>query len=94
MPFPILARGGYNLDSQVPFLYQSGEQIKAGDRVSLHGESGEIEFVADPADDPDDWFGKKYGGGVMIVEPKVFGRLFIDAPVSDYQDLEFVSRRS
>jgi hypothetical protein len=28
----------------------------------------------------------------MIVEPKVFGRLFIPAPVSQYDDLEFVSR--
>jgi hypothetical protein len=29
----------------------------------------------------------------MVVEPNVCGRLFIDAPVSDYEDLEFVSRR-
>jgi hypothetical protein len=28
----------------------------------------------------------------MVVEPKVFGRLFIDTPVSDYEDLEFLSR--
>jgi hypothetical protein len=78
----------------VPFFYQSGEQIKAGDRVSLHLESGEIEFVADPVDDPDNWFCKEYGGGVMVVEPKIFGHLFIQAPVSDYEDLEFVSRSS
>ena len=30
----------------------------------------------------------------MVVEPKAFGRLFIDAPVSDYDGLEFVSRSS
>lgn len=54
----------------MPFVYQTGEQIKPGDRVLLHG-----------------------GGGVMVAEPKVFGHLFIDAPVSDYADLEFVSRR-
>jgi hypothetical protein len=78
----------------VPFFYQSGEQIKRGDRVRLHGEPGEIEFVADPAGDPSDWFVKEYGGGVMIAEPKVFGSLFINAPVSQYEDLEFVSRGS
>jgi len=48
--------------------------------VLLHGEPGEIEFIDDV--------------GVMIVEPKVFGRLLIKAPVSQYEDLEFVSRGS
>jgi len=43
-------------------------------------------------DDPDDWYVKQYGGGVMIVEPKAFGRLFINSPVSQYEDLEFVAR--
>ena len=28
----------------------------------------------------------------MIVEPKAFGRLFINSPVSQYEDLEFVAR--
>jgi hypothetical protein len=76
----------------MPFFYQSGEQIQRGDRVRLHGEPGEIEVVADPLNDPDDWYVKECGGGVMIVEPKVFGRLFVQAPVSQYNDLEFVSR--
>jgi len=78
----------------MPFFYRSGEQIRPGDRVRLHGETGEIEFVADPVDDPNDWYVEKFGGGVMVVEPKVFGRLFIDAPVSHYDSLEFVSRNS
>lgn len=78
----------------MPFFYRSGEQIERGDRISLHGEPGEIEFIADPADDPNDWFVREYGGGVMIAEPKVFGSLFINAPVSQYDDLEFVSRGS
>jgi hypothetical protein len=78
----------------VPFFYRSGELIKTGDRVRLHGEPGEIEFVADPVEDPNDEFVKQCGGGVMIVEPKVFGTLFVEAPVSQYEDLEFVSRGS
>jgi hypothetical protein len=80
--------------SPVPFFYQSGEQIELGDRVRLHGEPGEVEMVADPVRDPNDWFVKEYGGGVMIAEPKVFGRLFIHAPVSYYDGLEFVSRKA
>ena len=71
--------------SRVPYFYQSGEQIKPGDRVRLHGEPGEVELVADS---------DEHEGGVMVVEPKVFGRLFIPAPVSHYEDLEFVTRTS
>jgi len=77
----------------MPFTYQSGELIKKGDRVLFHGEPGEIEFVADAlAQDPDnDWYVNEYGGGVMVVEPKVFGRAFLT--VTDTADeLEFVSR--
>jgi hypothetical protein len=61
--------------------------------VRFHGEPGQIELVADPLDDPNDWYVKQYGGGVMIVVPKVLGRVFIDTPVSE-EDLEFVSRVS
>jgi len=33
----------------MPFFYSSGEEIRPGDRVLIHGEAGEIEFIADPA---------------------------------------------
>ena len=78
----------------MPFKYQSGEQIRAGDRVLLHGEPGEVEFVADPADplsDPHDWYIETMGGGVMIVEPKVFGRAFLHS-TEDAEDLVLVAR--
>ena len=78
----------------MPYFYQSGEQIKARDRVRFHGELGEVKFVADPVEDSSNWYVQEYGGGVMIFEPKVFGRLFVQAPVSQYHDLEFVARRS
>jgi len=77
----------------MPFKYQSGEQIKIGDRVLLHGEPGEVEIVADPADptsDPHDWYIESLGGGVMIVEPKVFGRLFLRD--TENADLVLVAR--
>jgi hypothetical protein len=62
--------------------------------VRLHGEPGEIGLVADPEGDPNDWFVQQYGGAVMIVEPEVFGALFVDAPISQCDDLEFLSRGS
>jgi hypothetical protein len=77
----------------VPFFYhRSGERVRKGDLVRLHREPGEVEFVADPLDDTKNCYVKEFGGGVMILEPKCFGRLLIPFPVSDYDDLEFVSR--
>jgi hypothetical protein len=71
----------------------SGEQIKPGDYVRFHGEPGRVDFVADPADDPNDWYVQEFGG-VMVLEPKMFGSVFINAPISDDEDIEFVSRGS
>jgi len=82
--------------TKVPYYYQSGEEIKPGDRVFLHGEPSQIDFIADPADpatNPEDWYVTECGGGVMVLEPRCFGRLFLHDPSDfDYEDLEFVSR--
>jgi hypothetical protein len=77
----------------VPFKYQSGAEIKKGDRVLLHGEPGEIEFVADPLiDDPEtEWYVQEYGGGAMVLVPKAFGPVFISHTEQD-EDLVFISR--
>lgn len=77
----------------MPFFYSSREEIRKGDRVLLHGEQSEIEFVADPAESPDDWLVKEQGGGIMVLELKVFGRLFISKPETD-EPLTFVSRQT
>jgi hypothetical protein len=76
----------------VPLKYQSGEEIRKGDRVLFHGEPGEIEFIADPlVKDPEsDWYVHEYGGDVMVIEPKLFGRAFSDA--ENAEDLILVSR--
>jgi hypothetical protein len=76
----------------MPFFYQSGEQIRLRDQVRLHGEPGEVESIHDPVEDPEDWYVQTLGGGVMVVEPKASGRLFIDSPSFDNEDLEFLSR--
>ena len=73
--------------------YHSGEEIRKGDRVLYHGEPGEIElvvdrFVGDPAMD---WHMKEQGPGVMVLEPKFFGRVYA-CHTEDDEDLQFVSR--
>ena len=76
----------------MPCFYQSGEEIRKGDRVLFHGEPGEIEFVAGPLADPaTDWYVEEYGGGVMVAEPKFFGRAFLTEP-HGVDDLGFVCR--
>jgi hypothetical protein len=78
----------------MPFFYQSGQEIRPDDRVLIiiHGETGEMEFSADPAENPDDWHVKEYGGGIMVLELKVFGRIFCTEPEAD-EHLIFVSRQ-
>ncbi len=74
--------------------YQSGEEIKKGDHVLFHREPGEIELVVTESVDPEsDWHMREHGGGIMILEPKHFGRAFIPADqIEETEDLEFVSR--
>jgi hypothetical protein len=75
----------------MPFVYQSGEKIAKGDRVVYDGIPAEIEFVVDPSNSPEDWYVKQFGGGLMIAESKVFGRLFLSESEVDDR-LVFVSR--
>ena len=73
--------------------YQSGEEIKKGDHVLFHRGPGRIELVASELGDAEtDWYVLEYGGGVMVLD-SVAGLTFIPADqVSEYEDLEFVSR--
>jgi hypothetical protein len=76
----------------MPLTYQSGEEIHPGDRVTYGGNAGTIEFVVDGAGNLEtDWYFESCGAGVMVVEPKVFGRVYIHAPHDD-EDLRFVAR--
>jgi hypothetical protein len=73
--------------------YQSGEEIKQGDRVLFHGNLAEIEFVSDANDPQAAWYIEQFGGGVMVLDPRVSGSTFISATdLPEYGDLEFVSR--
>lgn len=74
--------------------YASGDEIRLGDQVDYDGARGEIELVADPeaAGAKDDWYVQEFGSGVMVAEPKVFGRVFVSAPEGDAM-LVFVARK-
>ena len=75
--------------------YRSGEEIKTAGRVLFHGNPAEIELVAsDITGDPAiDWYIEEFGGGAMISDPMVSGRIFIPADqIAHEEDLEFVSR--
>ncbi len=73
--------------------YQLGVEIQKGDKVLFHGEPGEIEFVIENGvDHPQiDWYTKENGPGVMVHEPKVFGRVWL-RDTENVEDLIFVSR--
>ena len=76
----------------MPFAYQSGEEIRTGDRIIYAGLPGEVEFVVTaPIGDPAmDWYLEhSSGGGLMLKIPQEFGFLFL--PDAD-EDLVFVSR--
>ncbi|MGH9571981.1 MAG: hypothetical protein ACRD40_00405 [Candidatus Acidiferrales bacterium] len=73
--------------------YQSGEEIKKGDRVLYHGAAGVIEFVAtELGDSQTEWFVKQYGGGVMVRD-ETAGPTFVPASqIGKCEDLELMSR--
>jgi hypothetical protein len=66
----------------VPLFYQTGEDIRTGDHVLLHGEPGEIAFVLDGESNPADWPADEYGRAIMISEPKFFGNLLFPGMTS------------
>ena len=73
--------------------YQSGENIQIGDRVTYGGNPGTIELVVEglTGDPEHDWLFETHGAGIMVAEPKVFGRVYLPAPHEE-EDLLFVAR--
>jgi hypothetical protein len=70
--------------------YQSGEEIKTGDRVLYHRDAAEIDFVVTDASDPEtEWYFREFGGGIMISPVMEF---ISASDIDDDEDLEFVSR--
>jgi hypothetical protein len=77
----------------MPLTYPSGDQIKTGDKVRYHGKAAQIEIVVDaPNGDPaTEWYFRELGPGVMVREPKAFGRVYVTQVADGF--LEFVSRQ-
>lgn len=76
-------------------LYITGEEIQEGDKILYDGLAGEIEVVADPAfpKGETDWYVTEFGGGILVTEPTVFGRVFVHLDdLAEY--VVFVARKS
>jgi hypothetical protein len=73
--------------------YQSGDEIRKGDRVTCHGEPAEIEFVVAQlvGDATLDCYVNERGPGAMVVEPKFFGRVFVSDTESN-EDIVLIVR--
>jgi hypothetical protein len=75
------------------FLYQSGEEVLAGDRILYAESAGEVEFVVAAAigDPAMDWYLTVSPGGGFMIKTRAMGFVFLSE--AD-EDLEFVSRAS
>ena len=73
--------------------YQTGEAIRRGDRVTYGGNAGVIELVVEAltGEPEEDWLFETNGAGIMVAEPKVFGRVYLHDPHEE-EDLLFVAR--
>ena len=76
------------------FLYQSGEQVRCGDRILYHGEQGLVELVVagKVGDDAVDWYLDEYPGGGLMLNASNFGNVFLRERDID-EKLVFVSRK-
>jgi len=72
--------------------YASGEEVLPGDLVLYFGNSGKIEFVADPErPTPEtEFYIEEFGGGAMVLDGKI-GLVFL-SPEADLDTLVFVAR--
>jgi hypothetical protein len=75
------------------FRYQSGEEIKTRDRITYHGDSGEVEFVVveKTGDAATDWYLDQYPGGGIMLNVNNLGNVFLSEIEKD-EDLKFISR--
>ena len=82
-----------NDERVVALIYRSGEEICRGDRVTYGGNSGVIELVVQglTGNPEEDCLFESHGAGVMVAEPKVFGRVYVHTPHEE-EDLLFLAR--
>ncbi len=73
--------------------YLTGEDILDADRISYHGDPGEVEFVltSRTGNALRDWYLQRFPEGGLMIHTPHFGRLFVSAGAIDH-DLALVSR--
>jgi hypothetical protein len=73
--------------------YQSGEDIQLGNRVTYGGNARTVELVVEglTGDPETDRLFETNGPGVMVAEPKGFGRVYLPAPHEE-EDRLFLAR--
>ncbi|HUQ49290.1 MAG TPA: hypothetical protein VM056_01115 [Terriglobales bacterium] len=74
--------------------YQSGIEVKVGDKITYYGGLGTIEFlVTESVGNPSlDWYLEQFGECGFMIDAAGFGRVFISESDID-EDLQFVSRK-
>jgi hypothetical protein len=75
------------------FSYCTGQDVRAGDLITYHGESGHVQFVvAGSTGDPSlDWYLDQFPGGGVMIEAEGFGSVFLRSDDID-EELQFGSR--
>ncbi|HEY1755914.1 MAG TPA: hypothetical protein VGG72_10995 [Bryobacteraceae bacterium] len=72
-------------------FYQSGEQVRTGDKIVYGGSPGQVEYVVEvPTGDPAmDWHLTHSPNGGIMIKTIEMGRVFLE---SEDPDLDLVSR--
>ena len=73
--------------------YSTGEEIKSGDEVLVHGEHGIVDFVigSETGDPSKDFILREHPQGGVMINASSFGAMFLSAG-SVEERLQFVSR--
>ena len=73
--------------------YDSGDEVRPGDRIRYHGEPAVVNFVAveKTGDQSIDWYVDEFPGGGFMLEANSFGRVFVSSiDINDH--VQFVAR--
>jgi hypothetical protein len=90
---PVAGLGRSRTCVMTPISYCTGQDIRTGDLITYHGESGHVQFViADPPRDPSQaWYLDQFPRGGVMIEAERFGSVFIRLEDIDEQ-LQFIAR--
>jgi hypothetical protein len=73
--------------------YDTGNEVRPGDRIRYQGQPGVVNFVAlEKTGDPSiDWYIDEFRGGGFMIDANAFGHVFVSS--RDIRDhVEFIGR--